>query len=308
MVSKVIPREAKVIKRVDTNLKIRKSSTKAELLLQVKKLQETNNALEENNRKKIELIESFEEKINNLEEQMDYFSHKDIMFCKETQTEEVFSLKCEECHFEGENEREIGWHIGRHHGWQNDEKDGNMDISNDCERETNCNECGYKANTIYGLNAHKETAHANSSIDDSHKLFSCQFCEDRFRNKMDLMKHKKCTHTDKVSKCWNFPNGKCTYTDDKCWFQHSENAGEIFCCKFCDKEFSNQSTLLNHRKRYHANTVPLCRSYLSGSCVYTNETCWFKHAGNVSENNQNTNYENKNRGNKDKEVKKDCSE
>ena len=119
------------------------------------------------------------------------------------------------------------------------------------------------------------------------------------------MEHKKFTHTDKVSKCWNFPIGKCTYTDDKCWFQHSENAGEIFCCKFCDEEFSNQSTLQNHRKQYHENTVSFCRNYPSGSCVYTNDTCWFRHAGNVCENERDKNYENKNRGNKDKEVKKD---
>ena len=153
MVSKVIPREAKVIKRVDTNLKIRKSSTKAELLLQVKKLQETNNALEENNRKKIELIESFEEKINNLEEQMDYFSHKDIMYCKETQTEEVPSLKCEECEFEGTNEREKGCHIGRHHEWPRDDHAETMDISKDTEGDRYCNECGYEAKNMFDLDA-----------------------------------------------------------------------------------------------------------------------------------------------------------
>ena len=188
-----------------------------------------------------------------------------------SQTEADLILKCDECDFEAKNERALGWHIGRSHGWPKPSEE-KMEISIE---------------------------------DDGQKHLYCNFCNHSFRNKIELMEHKKFTHTDKVSKCWNFPNGKCTYTDDKCWFQHSENAGEIFCCKFCDKEFSNQSTLLIHRKRYHANTVPLCRSYLSGSCVYTNETCWFKHAGNVSENNKNTNYENKNRGNKDKEVEKD---
>ena len=291
MGSKVIHKETKVIERVDTNLKMRKCSTKAEFLLQNKKLQETNDALEKSNRQKIEQLESFKEKIDNLEEQMVYFSHKDIMYCKETQTEDVFSLKCEECHFEGGNEREIGWHIGRHHGCPSDEKDGNMDISNDCEGDTNCNVCGFKANTIYDLNAHIETVHSNSSTDDSQKLFSCQFCELRFRNKTDLIKHKKFTHTDKVSACRNFQSGKCIYTSDKCWFQHSEHISEEFQCKFCEQYFPNHSEVLNHRKKHHQNSVPLCRHYSNGSCVYTNETCWFRHAEKTEDvtNNKNQN-------------------
>ena len=75
----MIPKEAKVTKRVDTNLKIRKCLSKAELMLQVKNLQETNDALEKTNRKKIELLESFDVKIKNLETEIDYLSHKDII-------------------------------------------------------------------------------------------------------------------------------------------------------------------------------------------------------------------------------------
>ena len=62
MVKKVISKETKV-KRVDTNLKNRKALTTSDLELQVKNVQQANNALEEMNRKKIELIESFEGKI-----------------------------------------------------------------------------------------------------------------------------------------------------------------------------------------------------------------------------------------------------
>ena len=92
------------------------------------------------------------------------------------------------------------------------------------------------------------------------------------------MKHNTFTHTDKVSACWNFPIGKCIFTGDKCWFQHSENVGEEVQCKFCEKCFSNHSEYLNPRKKYDHNVVPVCRNNSSGSCVYTNETCWFNHA------------------------------
>ena len=108
MVKKVISKEA-IVKRVDTNLKIRKAPTKSELEIQVKKLQQTNDALEESNRKKIELLERFDEKIMNLEKKIDYLSCKEIMLCKGTQTEADLSSKCDECNFEGEHERELGF-------------------------------------------------------------------------------------------------------------------------------------------------------------------------------------------------------
>ena len=92
------------MKRVDTNLKAKEAPTKSKLELQIKHLLQTNDALEESLRKKIELLESFEGKINNLENQIDYLSSKDIMFCKETQTEACLQSKCEECNFEGETD------------------------------------------------------------------------------------------------------------------------------------------------------------------------------------------------------------
>ena len=112
MVKKALSKEAKV-KRVDTNLKLKRAPTKSELEMQVKNSQKTNDALEESNRKKIELIESFEGKIINLEKQIDYLSCQETMLCKETQTEAGLNSKCEEYNFEGENERELGWHMVR---------------------------------------------------------------------------------------------------------------------------------------------------------------------------------------------------
>ena len=116
MVKKVIAKAPKP-KRVDTNLKPKKAPTKSELKLQVKNLQQANDVLEASNRKKNELLKSFEGKINNLEEKIEYLSCKETFICKETQTETNLNLKCEECNFESGNERELGWHMGKHHGW-----------------------------------------------------------------------------------------------------------------------------------------------------------------------------------------------
>ena len=133
MVKKLIPKEviskeAKV-KRVDTNLKYKKPPTKSELEVQVKNLQLANDAL----RQKIKHLESFEGKIYNLEQQIEYLSCKEIMHCKETQTEAGLNSKCDECNFEGKNEKELGWHMGKYHGWPGDEKPDDMDIS--CESQ-----------------------------------------------------------------------------------------------------------------------------------------------------------------------------
>ena len=66
MVKKVISKEVKV-KKVDTNLKLKKVPTKLDLEVQIKKLQETNDALLKSIRKKVDLLENFGEKIQNLE-------------------------------------------------------------------------------------------------------------------------------------------------------------------------------------------------------------------------------------------------
>ena len=106
--------------------------------MQVKNLLKTNDALEESITKKIEIIESFESKMNNLEKKIDYLSCKEIMHCKETQTEAEslekekenvtvvsqqtqtesdINFKCDACNFEGVNGKEQRWHMGKNHGW-----------------------------------------------------------------------------------------------------------------------------------------------------------------------------------------------
>ena len=173
-----------------------------------------------------------------------------------------------------------------------------MDIS-DAQGVKYCEQCGYEAEDTSDLDTHECTKHTSFG-DKSHTPFTCNFCECGFNSKTDLMKHKKSVHTEKVRVCWNFPLGKCSYTDENCWFHHSENTGEGFKCNLCDNKFLNQSQFLNHRKTYHAHTVQTCRNYSNGSCMYTNDKCWFKHAENIQENKK-IEYENENE-NIDKEI------
>ena len=186
MVKKVISKETK-FQRVDSNLKIKKAPTKSELEVQVKNLIQTNAALEENIRKKIDIIESFGGKIENLEQQIDYLSCKETMISMETQTEAGLNLKCDECNFEGENERELGWHMGRIHGC--DPKSDKMDISLLSTDPRSCEICGFESEDMYDLDAHTWDVH-----DDS---IACNLCDNTFENKRDLNRHKQEEHTKK---------------------------------------------------------------------------------------------------------------
>ena len=218
-------------------------------------------------RKKIDLIENFDGKIKNLEEQIDYLSCKETMLSQETQTETGIDLKCQECNFEGENERELGWHMGRNHGWPSDQKADRMDLSLLSTDPRNCEKCGYEAEKMYVLDAHTWEMH-----DDSIK---CNLCDNTFENKRDLMIHKKEDHTEKIELCWHYSKGTCPYGEDKCWFIHDKEVAYSNCseyiCNFCEQICRTQSEFLKHRKTKHSEQVPTCKNFKDGECIYGQE-------------------------------------
>ena len=52
--------------------------------------------------------------------------------------------------------------------------------------------------------------------------FKCNFCDKNFTTLAQLLKHKKSLHEQVVPACRNYSNGRCTYTNDKCWFKHCD--------------------------------------------------------------------------------------
>ena len=304
MVKKVLLKE---VKRVDTSLKKKKVPTKSELEVQVKILKQANEALEEKNKKNIEIIQNFEGKILNLENQIDFLSCRDSVASKETQTEAGLNLKCSECNFEAESERELGWHMGRHHGWPSDEKSENMSISLLSTDPRTCDKCEYEAESFYDLDAHtwddsvecdlcentfendcdarrhKNEAHcidAPQQTENKHEQllkFSCQFCNKKFVCLRELMIHKKRQHEENIDICWNYATGNCNFGSENCWFSHADRTLTKFGCISCEKIFVSQVELLHHRKKYHIELVQTCKHLVSGECKYGNEKCWFRH-------------------------------
>ena len=200
------------------------------------------------------------------------------MLCKETQTEAGLNSKCEECNFEEENERELGWHMGRIHGWPSDisvdPKADQMDISLLSTDPRNCEQCDFEAEDMYDLDAHTwddsiacdlcDNTYENKCdlmrhIKEEHTQkgetkqkygLQCKFCEECFESKRELMEHSKKEHTERVSVCWKFTSGQCEYGIEKCWFNHISTERCETKCNFCEQIFPNQSEFLTHRKIY----------------------------------------------------------
>ena len=176
------------------------------------------------------------------------------MFSKETQTEVTTNSKCD---YEGPSERDLGWHSGRFHGWPSDRNAENMDISNDSQgvrhcdeyngsKPMTCNFCEYRFLDKSELMIHKKFKHAEkvnvcwdfstgkcsrgeescwflhlekTGTEDN---FKCNFCDKNYKTLAQLLNHKKMLHEQVVPACRNYSNGKCIYTNDKCWFKHGD--------------------------------------------------------------------------------------
>ena len=92
---------------------------------------------------------------------------------KETQTETGLLLKCSECNFEGNNTRELSWHMSENHGWPEADKSVDLDSSQGVRY---CIKCNYEAEDMYDLDAHTWSEH---DLEDDNN-FKCNFCDDVF--------------------------------------------------------------------------------------------------------------------------------
>ena len=132
---------------METNVKGGKAQTKEELVLEVKSLVQIIDDLEEKSRENISTLQNLEKRVENLKDEREQIS-------KQTQTESSIELKCDECNFEGVNERELGWHMGKNHGWPSEQKSEDMDKSIGSMDARFCEKCDYEADSMYDLDTH----------------------------------------------------------------------------------------------------------------------------------------------------------
>ena len=168
------------IELVNSNPNNSKTPLKADLVIQLKQLQDDFNALEASNKKNLEKIKCLQEKIKTIESEKQTSP-------KETQTEHGLELKCDECNFETTNQLELSWHMEKIHGWSQDLNTDDLDSTGgfrDCPR------CEYQAEDKYDMDGHKWPEHE----DDEDGNINCKFCNEKFASVANLMRHRKIKH------------------------------------------------------------------------------------------------------------------
>ena len=143
------------------------------------------------------------------------------------------------------------------------------------EKEYNCTKCDFQGTRQLELNKH---INLKQGAETQKETIKCYHCDEQFSTKWNLMNHRKYAHPNDIAICKNSREGNCSFSDETCLWSHAANQKkETFKCFVCDKVFESKVKLMVHRKSLHEETIKTCNKYLSKSCRYKNETCWFKH-------------------------------
>ena len=106
------------------------------------------------------------------------------------------------------------------------------------------------------------------------------------------MEHRKDKHISTVAFCRNKKEGECIYSDETCWWKHSEQGKEEpNKCYMCEKTFVNRGRLMLHKKVKHEATVRTCNYFDNGVCRFREESCWYKHKQNRDDEDDKSNME-----------------
>ena len=143
-----------------------------------------------------------------------------------------------------------------------------------------CEFCSYPAKDLLDLGEHVYQCHGpEEEIEDESII--CYICGWKLENKMDLMKHRKEKHEQRVRTCQFFIKGTCEFSASDCWYNHDSSHQTIkeFKCSICAITFDLKFDLMRHRKQEHPKSVSMCTKKRHGSCHFGDEKCWFKHEG-----------------------------
>ena len=116
-----------------------------------------------------------------------------------------------------------------------------------------CNICIYVATCEEELNWHMGESH--DQPDDSYfdKDFYCDICSKWFDQESDMIDHRKQHHV--------------VNTDS-----------DRLNCNFCEEKFSTKKHLMKHKKTMHMEKVSICWRFVSGTCIFGDQNCWFIHS------------------------------
>ena len=98
------------------------------------------------------------------------------------------------------------------------------------------------------------------------------------------MVHRKEKHKERVKNCLYYSNGTCVFSDEDCWYQHTDPKSSVsktlteYKCSLCEKTFNSKPEFMKHRKNEHPNNISICAKYENDNCHFGDDHCWYKHA------------------------------
>ena len=120
--------------------------------------------------------------------------------------------------------------------------------------------------------------------EDKQEGVSCNICGKKCNERSELMNHRKTEHKASVGVCRKFLQKSCPFSENYCWWRHSETVhtkgdqvGETFECSECGKQTTGRGELMKHRKSEHSTSVAVCKNHLKGQCRFDHLYCWYKH-------------------------------
>ena len=77
------------------------------------------------------------------------------------------------------------------------------------EEEFNCTECAFQGCSKMELRKHINLTH--NKKEEGEGIIKCRICGEEFKEKWNLMKHRKGSHIGAVGPCRKFAEGNCNF-------------------------------------------------------------------------------------------------
>ena len=220
-----------------TNTIKQKPPLKADIIIQMKTLQEKYDVLEvkyENLLKEKTVEEKILPKLS---------KEQGIQTKNES---EYVEISCTECIFLASCEDELNWHLGETHDkdyisyfetdfpcsvcdrWCKSQKDLNRHMKvfhgkriKSCSLACSfCDDGKGSKDGVIKQNVESVNVSQSVEIQKGDRRVTCNICDETFYTRRSMMVHKKSEHIEQVAICWNFATGNCEMGDDFCWFSH----------------------------------------------------------------------------------------
>ena len=143
-------------------------------------------------------------------------------------------------------------------------------VKTSLEEEFNCAECFFQGTNKVELERHFDLKHTRRENIEENAI-TCKNCGDKFKTRMNLMYHRKSKHLNTVAYCRNKREGKCDFSDDKCWWNHQERCENTIECFICNQTFETKTRMMVHRRNEHKTVVKYCNKFQQGNCRYRDE-------------------------------------